>query len=228
MFDDPDASILTDLTADSDILFVAFGGIAGALGVPVYEFFNVAESLPVKKMFIRDLGQSWYHCGTDGRMRNIKSTANFLSDFIAQEGIKRTVFTGNSAGGYAALLFGCMLQADIVISFAPQTFISPWLRLRYHDVRWARQIWRLYANTIFSKTYFDLRKRLLHNTTMTEYHIYYSTDDPLDKIHAERMSGLPGVKLHPYTAGGHELVRELRDQGDLKKIFVQTFGGFRH
>ena len=50
---------------------------------------------------------------------------------------------GSSAGGYAALLFGRLLEADEVHAFGPQTFISPSLRLRYSDNWWSytQKLW---------------------------------------------------------------------------------------
>jgi hypothetical protein len=37
------------------------------------------------------------------------------------------------------------------IAFAPQTFISPFMRLRHGDRRWRRQIWKTYAMDVTRK-----------------------------------------------------------------------------
>jgi acetyl esterase/lipase len=57
----------------------------------------------------------------------------------ADAGVERTVTVGSSAGGYAALLFGHLLEVDEVLAFASQTFLDPALRDRHGENRhlWA-------------------------------------------------------------------------------------------
>jgi hypothetical protein len=135
-FGDPDHGLACDLEPDSDTLVVAFGGIAGGLGTPPFEFFRILSRIGVKKAFVRDHHQAWYHRGVKGVGRDIDAVSRHLRELCAG---RRAIFVGNSAGGYAALLFGAAIGAE-VHAFSPQTFISHGLRKEHGDRRWQAEI----------------------------------------------------------------------------------------
>jgi hypothetical protein len=218
-FDDDSAGAVFDLEHDSDSLLIAFGGIAGHLGVPVFEFFKVTGSVDAKRAFIRDHRRAWYHRGVAGATSSIEETAQYLRAAIRNSGVRRTVMVGNSAGGYAALLFGVLAGADSVIAFAPQTFISAELRARHGDDRWAKEIAALRASGCEDPRYLDLVDVLRPGQRRD---IYYSSADRLDTLHAERMDGV--ATLHRHEVGAHDLVRELRNSGELRTILEATLG----
>ena len=92
--------------------FVFFGGLAGEIGIPRFEFVNITKDLPINQMFVRDFHQAWYSWGLgksettfDGSMAEILKHLNSFSS-------GRTVFVGNSIGGFAAILFGNLLRCD--------------------------------------------------------------------------------------------------------------------
>jgi hypothetical protein len=64
--EDPNVPLSFDLGSDSTTLLVAFGGMAGQLGMPPFEFFKATGGIPVKRLFVRDLHQAWYHRGIPG------------------------------------------------------------------------------------------------------------------------------------------------------------------
>jgi len=70
-----------------------------------------------KIIFVRDVYKSWYIQGISNKL----STQDKLADFLKSvtEG-KRIVTIGVSAGGTAAILFGCLLKADRIVAFCPQ------------------------------------------------------------------------------------------------------------
>ncbi|MBI2311659.1 MAG: hypothetical protein HYU77_04055 [Betaproteobacteria bacterium] len=212
--------VAMDLAADSRTLLVAFGGIAGALGMPPFEFFNLCREVDTKKIFVRDLRQAWYHQGLPGIADDIGGIAAFLREKIAGAGVDRVVLVGNSMGGYAAIVFGLLLEADEVHAFGPQTFIDRLNRLWHRDARWPEQMRRVHRAR-GGRKYFDLKKLLqARRGSRCRINVYYSPAHPLDKRHAERLGNFPNVSLHPFAEGGHVVIRHLRDSGALKRIIL--------
>ncbi len=133
-------SVILDMDSDSHTLLLIFGGLGSDAGVPSFEFGSITREIPVKRLFVRDVHQAWYHQGMPRHGRTFASMAESLSELLAPHDIDRLVVAGNSAGGYAALVFGTLLGADAVLSFAPQTVLNCDMLAEMDDHRWD---WRL-------------------------------------------------------------------------------------
>jgi pimeloyl-ACP methyl ester carboxylesterase len=211
----------TDFSSDSRVLLVAFGGFGGGVGMPPFEFFRITSEFGVNKIFIRDLAQAMYHRALPGIGGGVDGIVRFVQSEAAKHKIERTVVVGNSGGAYASLLFGALLEADVAHAFSPVTFIGPLARLRHRDRRAPELFWRAVFSRNAKPPYYDLKSVLRGHGANTEFHIYYCPNGPcgrLDKLHAERMSEFENVTLHLLPEGGHELVKLLRDSGELKGI----------
>lgn len=214
---DPDAPLAARFQEGSESLLVAFGGIGGAMGLLPFEFFSVTKDILSSKLFVRDLFQSWYHQGLKGVADGMWATRGLLETMIQQSGAKRVVFIGNSMGGYAAILFGALLGIDEVHAFSPQTFIDVANRSVHHDQRWEEHI--SIAQRVGNSRYFDLRKALLASQQcQTHFHIHSCTASETDWAHAQHLSDVGPFSIHGYSKGGHDLVRQLRDDGQLQTL----------
>jgi hypothetical protein len=192
------------------VLLLAFGGLAGKLGLPVFEFFHLTSRFEqTNTIFLRDSRKLWYHAGLPGIGGDVESIAAFLQRYTEHPSTQRVITFGNSGGGYAAMLFGQMLQVNEVHAFSPKTSIEPLVRLRFLDI----PTWRNFTQPLLlwlfhrgQRQYFDLKKRLIeHPSTGTQFHIYYSSDNRIDRRNATRMVSQRNVCLHPYPAAGHDL-----------------------
>jgi len=218
---DGGGSIATDFSAKSDVMLIAFGGLKKGIGrIAPFEFFNLTRGIEVKKIYVRDMRQSWYHATLPGIPDDphgtVDGVAGHLRKLIKQQRPRKVVCVGNSAGGYAALLFGCLIGAHVVHAFAPQTFIDKANRKGCGDIRWGgNQIRNAHNSKTRREGYFDLKRFLLPRKTGTRYHIHYQRGSRIDSVHAERMRRVPGVALHPYNVGGddHYLVMHLKAAG---------------
>jgi hypothetical protein len=126
-------------------------------------------------------------------------------------------------GGYAALLFGWLLKANIVHSFSPQTCLKRYFRILFLDARWNIQIKKVYNGSKSNIKYFDLKHLFTSQyNKSTEFFIHYSRTNIQDIIHARRMRRFPNVKLVDYQTGGHLIIKRLRDSGKLNTIIQET------
>ena len=121
-------------------------------------------------------------------------------------------------GGYAAILLASIVGKGRAIAFAPQTFISPEKRLKYSDKRWNEQIFQTYANTAHKRHVWDIKEVFPMNNKKIHVDILVSKTHRLDFIHANELQGLENVNIYTFEAGGHALVRHLRDVGALPDI----------
>lgn len=224
----PDTHAVLDLESCGETLLVLFGGIAGGVSMPVFEFFRLTSDMPGKKAFLRDPLRAWYQLGIPGIGDSPHAVRTFLDDAIVRSGAHRVVMAGASAGGYAAILFGAWCGADVALAFSPQTFIDAGNRQRFDDERWAPQIEALYRASASRQVVLDLRDVLkpAHHTK-TRFQVHVSTGDALDTIHADRIADMPGVEIHRHDDGGHRLVKVLRDRGVLQPMLLEALAGAR-
>lgn len=211
----PDLPVITDLSYPGKTILIAISGIAGALGIPPFEFFNLTSPIEVNKIYLRDLDQAWYHAGLRGISGSIDETASFLRRKIEESGAKKVVLFGNSMGGYAALLFGFLLNADLVHAFAPHTRIT-----RLEHVRNKKQLRKVHET--YPEKYFDLKEAAGSHPFSGKFHLYYFTQDKLDKSHALHVQDEPNFILHASEGYGHALIKELKKTGELRNIIISS------
>jgi len=108
---------------NSKFLFIVFGGAANKVaGERPLVFINYLKNAGCDVIFLRDFEKSWYHLGVNTVGNNIDEVAEFLKKTTNEY---ETVITwGNSMGGFASILFGSLINADMSFSFVPQTFID--------------------------------------------------------------------------------------------------------
>lgn len=212
---------------DPDTLMVFFGGIQGksgdGMGLPPFEFKRVSAKLSCTKLYIRDIDQRWYQGSLRPHWAGIGSIVSYIEGVRNALGAKRVVLVGNSMGGYAALAVAAGVRPDHVIAFSPISFISPALRLWHRDPRWYRQIAKAWMSSTATWSTFDVRRRLLEaDLPPDSIHVYYAEEHRLDAVHAERLSDVAVV--HAYADEGHNIVRALRDRGELDSVLASAAG----
>jgi hypothetical protein len=219
--EDRNRSVVVDLPFPGEPLMIAFGGFAGRMSaIPPFEFFNLTHRMRVNKVYLRDLDQSWYHAGLRGKTRDIGDTAEYLKSLIGECGTKRLVMFGSSMGGYAALLFGALLDAHATHAFAPHTLLSDTKGVRHREeLRGVQEA--------FPGDYFDLKKVLGSAVCSGDFHLYHDSTDRRDTRQANHLKELPNVYLHPFKGGGHNLIKYLKAAGELEKLVSSALDGIR-
>jgi hypothetical protein len=205
----PKEGLVVDLEHDAATLVIAFAGLRGFLGgFPAFEFRKVLSSVDVKSAFFRDHYAAWYHRGVVDVGPGIDSVIGRLREL--QREARRVVMVGNSAGGYASLLFGALLGCE-AYAFSPQTFIDPDLLRKAGDHRWDEEVGALVDSGFFDPRYADLAP-LLENSD-GRFEIFYGALDAVDWKHMEPVRDLERVTVNRIENCDHRVVRHLRDSG---------------
>lgn len=196
---------------------IAFGGVRGGMGILPFEFFRVTDGLDTRRIFARDLRQTWYLAGIEGLGDSVGEAADGLGALVGTS-VTRVVTTGNSAGGFGAIVYGTLIGASEVHAFSPQTVLSRRQRAAWLDLRWLREMRGVRRLDDISPDMLDLQRFLRRAGVLPTIHLHYCGRHRLDRLHAERIGDIPGVHLHAYADGGHRLVGVLRDSGELRRI----------
>lgn len=199
---------------ESDLVIAAFGGIGDTVdGMPPFEFFNILSGVNATKVFIRDLDQCYYQAGLQGVTNSVDTTATYLSSIIDD---KYSVFVGHSMGGFGALLFGYLCEADKIVAFAPQIFIDKKTSDKYNITSWRNYYDK--AEAVGDGRYLNLLAIIPPRAE-----IYFGKNDRTDRRYVDALNdhGIQHTILN-YTP--HHIAKLLRDDGKLlEKIVPESY-----
>lgn len=146
-----------------------------------------------KVILIRDVFKTWYLKGINAELNNVEKVLDFLKQ--ETKGLKVTCL-GSSAGGYAAVLFGCLLQAERVFSFSGQ--FSLFHGLNNEMIR-REQPFLVESEKIPEINKYYSLKNLISESTVPIFYFYPAGCD-LDFPQAQEISDLPTV--YPFALRG--------------------------
>ena len=223
---DPTRGVAYDFSSSSRTAILAFGGLFTRMGgIPPFEFFGQLEGVGASRVFIRDLEQAWYQCGVRGVAPDIRSCVTTLDRVLRENDVERLVCVGCSAGGFAAIMFGCLLGAAEVHAFAPQTTIRRRHLIVGRDKRWNKYLRAMTPKVDRSTLLLDVKPIVAACDATPDITVHWGANERRDGYHARRLAGLGGVQVVSYQGVGHnDLTRVLRDRGELRRILVSSIG----
>lgn len=207
----------------SDTLMLSFAGLGDANTLPTFIFYNFLKKYPnVDKLFLRDLKRKYYLTGLKNSTKNIEETVELIKSFMNKKQYKKVVAIGCSSGGYAAILYGALLNLTKVVTFAPQTVIDEAKENIIKDTHIAYSLCkslRNYRKDLFYKKCLDLTNFIPFSTNVEIHYPLYSYS-AIDRKHAEYIKH-ENCKLISYYSKNHRIALELRDKGILEKIIQE-------
>lgn len=212
-----------DPRPDSACLTILCSGRRMGLRSDRFNFMRSTADLSTNRLFLRDSQGLWYQGGLRGSSRTMGATIRYLKAFRTAGGYRRLSVMGISAGGYAALILGAALKADVTISLAPRTLLRPdpdqFADHHRHGAQAA--LTRLQHFPRRQERFFDLRRWLKRHPPCGQIcDVWFDPHHPLDAFHATRLQGLPGLRLRQLPGAGHGLGRMALQQPGLLDSLV--------
>lgn len=189
--------------SNNKTLIISFSGIRTLKNIQ-FEFVNSLNRMypNCDKLFYLDKTSQWYIDGIPPITKSVEETTQHISDKIKK--YQKVCFIGHSAGGYAAILYGSLLNVHHVLAFIPQTN----LQIR-EDI--------FNDNNI---KYIDLKKyinnktkyKLIGDKSITDINHAHSIEqcnhikdfDNVEIIYKEKVD-----------------IKEIRDSGELKELILE-------
>jgi tetratricopeptide (TPR) repeat protein len=197
----------------SDHTIVSFASMGVENDKIPFEFMKTFKNMHVNVVFIKDPSLKWYNHGIEGIGPQVSDVVSQLKRLFTEMGTQRVTTTGASMGGYGAILYGCLLHAQHVVAFAPQTVITMEDRAKLHDKRWKRDL-----DNAVPYAYGDLAE-VIAQAPDTCVRIYAGDEDILDLLHAQHVLMFPTFNLVGVEGAVHEVALTLKRAGRLNTIF---------
>lgn len=213
--------VLLDLRNPGDTLAIFFSGKHDPAHVQGFNYLRMTKSWPVNKVYVRDVYNLWYHANFEGIGLGIGALQSFLKLIVEICQPARCVAVGGSMGGYAALLFGALLDLDDVLAFGPQTCLSPRWRLRHGDTFLWKLKQEIYRSPARMPALYDLQKVLKDRGGRLFAHIHLG-NDRLDRAHASHLKGIDGVQFVYHDTHRHDISRVLNKRGKLESMVKEV------
>lgn len=206
---------------------------------PAFEGRGLCRRLGVPGILLRDSRLSWFLRGVAGVGEDLPQVAEALRTRIAELAPSRVVLMGNSAGAYAAIALGTLLEADEVLAVVPRSGLSDDVNDALGDDRF-RDLRRCAVAALpeAAAPFLDLRTLLEdafaarcaeqgRPSYRTRVRVLHASDNALDAAHAARLSGLPETVVSTYPRGDHQLAAVLRGTGELDALVDAALTGPR-
>jgi hypothetical protein len=203
------AQELFDDETRSDAILIAFPGAADRLGMPSVDFFEQIADWHLRRVYIRNL------VAAIERPHSLGSTVLEIAESLSEltRGYRRTVFIGTSLGGFHALLFGTLANADAVVGVNPITSIQPSVLEEAGDDRWDALVQR--TSEAWMSAYGDI-SRLWERYPSPRVVIHYPDRYKAYAVQAERMAEWPNVTLVPHHENSP--MDKIHHSGELREL----------
>ena len=138
-----------------------------------FEWYRQRVPEATKHIFVRDIHKQWYLSGINISLNSPELLLSFLrNETVGYE----IVCIGSSAGGYAALLYGSLLNAKVIHAFSPRIYMQS---LDTTSDESKNPLYFRLKNTT-RKKYFDISQFII--SSKAEIYCYYPIYSNLDKL----------------------------------------------
>jgi len=191
-------------------LLIVFGGGDGTIGVEEVGLVELAKELNSDLLLLKDLAQNWFLLGINETTNNVETSVTALVGIVKE--YDKVFVTGLSLGGYAAVLYGSLINSTAVVAFSPQTsfdfsFVHP--RAMPHTERCLSRV---------GTSAIDLREHLQNIQYSTRIFLVAGEEHPVDCRWCDRLVGLINVEQVRLPTKRHNLSGYLYETGDFSSF----------
>lgn len=205
---------------NSDVLLVSFAGMGWKDSIPTFIFYNFLKQYNVDKLFVRDITCRYYITGLKNSTKSLEETIELLREKINIKPYKKIIALGCSAGAFAAILYGEILNFTKIIAFAPQTVINHKKELLIEDIYNAPNTCKWLTTRYLENEYYNKCLDLANfKPFKTPIDIHYSINGNkgIDKKHALYLES-NNCFIYEHPGNDHMIALTLRNKGKLQKI----------
>ena len=141
-----------------------------------YEWYGTRVPYAHKHIFLRDIVKQWYLTGINSTINTPEKLLSFLQS--ETKGYK-VITIGSSAGGFAAVLYGSLLNAQLILSFNGQFEIQSLLKSSTESIN--PILFRFKRDNHFLDYFYV--KKFLHDSSNVFY--FYSNGNSCDYAQKE-------------------------------------------
>jgi hypothetical protein len=149
-----------------------------------------------KVIFLRDVTKQWYLEGINVNINTIEKLICFLEE--QTRGLK-VICVGSSAGGYAATLFGCLLNASHVFNFSGQFYLFDILQTE--QGRALNPTLVKYENAAEYRKYFSIVDYI--KTSQTPIFYFFPTWSNRDIVQSKLVENIKSVHEFKFKSKTH-------------------------
>lgn len=204
------------LTGTTLVYFQGFGG-GSADQVAVMEAFCAAAGHAA--IYLRDRSFRFFLDGVPGASDGPEPRADELRERLVALGTKRLIAWGPSAGGFAAIRYGLMLGADLIVGMSSVTTGAPATVRAMGEPRAAGVV--EYLERVYGAERLDVLPELERNAGKVRegVHLWYAAENRPDAAQARRVGHVEGVTLHALEDhASHNLASRLIPDGTFAKL----------
>lgn len=167
----------------------------------------------------------YYLTGLKNNTNTLGETIEFIRRLTTTKKYKKIIALGCSAGGYAAILFGNILNFSKIIAFSPQTVLNDKKESLIGDVYNAHNtckwLQNLHKQDVEYQKALDLINYVPFNSKI-DIHYSIRGNKGIDKNHAIYISGDLNCNLYEHPGNDHMIALTLRNEGKLKDIIDEA------
>ena len=194
--------------------FVVFCGLGHTFGIPI----NVLHHCCLAKhktnvVYLRDLSGAMYLRGVSS-LGDVSDTCGSLRSLFSEMNTRKLVFIGNSAGAFASLYYGSLLDADSVLLFGGPTSLE--IGAAEVERQVFARVHKLRSEGVIEWP--NLRE--IYAQRSTSVSAYFASENRVDRLQAENLQGLRNVELYPIETQHHVVLGDLAKTGELNRIFA--------
>lgn len=206
---------------NSNTLLITFAGMGVKGSVPTFIFHNFLKCYSIiDKLFLRDMKCQYYVSGLKNQTSSLQETIDFIKRKISSKKYDKIIALGCSAGGFAAILFGQLLNFTKIIAFAPQTVLNERKETligdTYNAYSTCISLRKRLPNDEFYHSCLDLKNLQPFNVPVV-IHYSASGNKGVDKKHALYLDD-EKCETFEHPGSDHMIALTLRNHGKLKKI----------
>lgn len=204
-------------TTHPDWAIVVFTTVNNNFGISNAVLDAMLEPLGAARLYLKNVSRLIYFNGVQGLAESLSALPEALSALLGERGVRNVLVTGFSSGGYPALYTAVTMEAAACLIFSGYTDFSTGSALPQP------RMFTNIASEIDSSQRVNMRDAIARSNA-GPIEVYFGLDHPIDRAHAQHLSGLPRVRLVGLDDCGHYATTTLVDLGKLANCFAAAMG----